>query len=144
MSLYLILIIRKLCKIYEMRKRAVYQEMAQRKIIRMITSPEKINFLFSLVLTLSLLRYLKTSPPLNPMFDVQIWQMIHHWKALVLYFQNLQKIANLQKKSFFAKSSFIVKMFAKKKLSKKWKIIHFWKALDHAISNMQKVLQNFK
>ena len=24
--------------------------------------------------------------PLNPMFDVQIWQMIHHWKALVLYF----------------------------------------------------------
>ena len=25
-------------------------------------------------------------PPLNPMFDVQISQMIHHWKALVLYF----------------------------------------------------------
>ena len=25
-------------------------------------------------------------PPLNPMFNIQIWQMIHHWKALVLYF----------------------------------------------------------
>ena len=47
-------------------------------------------------LTLSLLGYLKTRicwgggqfdpAPLNPMFDVQIWQMIHHWKALVLYF----------------------------------------------------------
>ena len=42
-------------------------------------------------LTLCLLGYLKTRirwgvinltpPPLNPMFDVQIWQMIHHWKA---------------------------------------------------------------
>ena len=30
-------------------------------------------------------------PPLNSMFDVQIWQMIHHWKALVLYFKNMQK-----------------------------------------------------
>ena len=47
-------------------------------------------------LTLSLLGYLKTRicwggvnltpSPLNSMFDVQIWQMIHHWKALVLYF----------------------------------------------------------
>ena len=26
------------------------------------------------------------TPPLNPMFDVQIWQMKHHWKALELYF----------------------------------------------------------
>ena len=24
-------------------------------------------------------------PPLNPMFDVQIWQMIHHYKALGLW-----------------------------------------------------------
>ena len=50
-----------------------------------------------LLLTLSLLGYLKTRIcwggvnlppplPLNPMFDVQIWQMIHHWKALVPYF----------------------------------------------------------
>ena len=58
-------------------------------------------------LTLSLLRYLKTRirwgggsiwpPPLNPLFDVQIWQMIHHWKALVLYFKpkNLQICKNL-------------------------------------------------
>jgi len=38
-------------------------------------------------------------------------------------------------------SSYIVKMFAKK-IVQKWCIIHFWKALDHAISNMQKVLQN--
>ena len=46
---------------------------------------------------------------------------------------------------FIATSSYIVKMFAKKNLSKKWKIIHFWKALDHAISNMQifcKILNN--
>ena len=41
---------------------------------------------------------------------------------------------------FIAKSSFIVKMFAKKNLAKKWKIIHFWKALDHAISNIRKNL----
>ena len=106
-------------------------------------------------LTLSLLGYFETRicwgggqvdpHPLNPMFDVQIWQMIHHWKALVLYFQNLQKNLQICKNwIFFAKSSYIVKMCAKKNLSKKWKIIHFWKALDHAISNMQKILQNFK
>ena len=75
------------------------------------------------LLTLSLLGYLKTRirwggvnltppPPLNPMFDVQIWQMIHHWKALVSTFR-------ICKKKIFAKSSYIVKMFAKKKLSKK-------------------------
>ena len=52
-------------------------------------------------------------PPINPMFDVQIWQMIHHWKA------------------------------PGKNLSKKWKIVHFWKALDHAISNMQKNFAKF-
>ncbi len=82
------------------------------------------------VLTLSLLGYLKTRicwggqfdpPPLNPMFDVQIWQMIHHWKALVLYFWNLQKICKFAKIEFFiAKSSYKVKLFAKKHLSKKW------------------------
>ena len=32
--------------------------------------------------------------------------------------------------SFFAKSSYKVKMFAKKMIN-----IHFWKALDHVISN---------
>ena len=36
---------------------------------------------------------------------------------------------------FIAKSSDIVKMFAKN-CPKNKKIIHFWKALDHAISNM--------
>ena len=47
-------------------------------------------------LTLFLLGYLKTRirwggaiwppTPLNPRFDVEIWQMLHHWKAHVLYF----------------------------------------------------------
>ena len=31
-----------------------------------------------------------TPPHLNPMFDFQILQMIHQWKALMLYFKNLQ------------------------------------------------------
>jgi len=73
------------------------------------------------------------------MFDVQIWQMIHYWKGLVLYFYNLQKNCKFAKIEFFiAKSSYIVKLFANINVSKKWKIIHFWKALDHDISNMQK------
>ena len=58
-------------------------------------------------LTLSLLGYLKTrirwggvnlTPLLNPMFNVQIWQMIHHWKALLL--ESAEKFANLQKLNF--------------------------------------------
>ena len=54
-----------------------------------------------------------------------------------------KKICKFAKIEFFiAKSSYIVKMFAKN-LSKKWKIVHFWKVLDHAISNMQKFLQFF-
>ena len=60
-----------------------------------------------------------TPPPLNPIFDVQIWQMIHHLKALVLYFKNLQKNLQICKNwIFFAKSSYIVKMFAKKIVQK--------------------------
>jgi len=64
-------------------------------------------------LTLSLLGYLKTNftPPLNPMFDVQIWQMIHHWKALVPNFRFLQICKNW---IFYRKIISIVKMFAKK------------------------------
>ena len=46
----------------------------------------KFSLEYILILTLSLLGYLKTRicwgqidpPSLNPMFDVQIWQMIHH------------------------------------------------------------------
>ena len=96
-------------------------------------------------LTLSLLGYLKTRICcLNPMFDVQIWQMIHHWKALVLYFKNLQKKLQICKSwIFYRKIQLYSKMFAKKLCPKKWKIIHFWKALDHAISNMQKKFAKF-
>ena len=71
------------------------------------------------------------------------WYIIR--KLLCSTFRICKKICKFAKIEFFiAKSSFIVKMFAKKNLSKKWQIIHFWKALDHAISNMQKFLQNFK
>ena len=45
---------------------------------------------------------------------------------------------------FYRKIQSYSKNVCKKNLSKKWQIIHFWKALDHAISNMQKFLQNFK
>ena len=57
--------------------------------------------------------------------------MIHHWKALMLYFflESAKIICNLD---FFAKSSFIVKLF------KKMKNAHFWQALDHIITFKQK------
>ena len=65
------------------------------------------------------------------------WYIIE--KLLCSTFRIYKKICKFAKIEFFiAKSSYIVKMFAKKKLSKKWKIINFWKALDHAISNKQK------
>ena len=66
------------------------------------------------------------------------WYII--WKLLCSTFRICKKVCKFAKIYFFiAKSSYIVKMFAKKNLSKKWKIIHFWKA--HAISNMQNFLQ---
>ena len=66
---------------------------------------------FIIVLTLSLLGYLKAS-----MFDVQIIQMIHHWKAHMLYFQNLQmqKNCKLSKINIFLQNPIIQKMRAKK------------------------------
>ena len=55
---------------------------------------------------------------------------IHHWK----------KFANFQKLNFFiAKFSYIVKMFANKIFPKNEKLYIF-----ENISNMQKILQNFK
>jgi len=60
-------------------------------------------------------------------------------------FRICKKICKFAKIEFvIAKSSYKVKMFAKKICPKNEKIIHFLKALDHAISNMQKFLQNFK
>ena len=81
-------------------------------------------------LTLSLLGYLKTRirwggvqfdpPPLNPMFDVQIWQIIHHWKALVLYFWNLQKNLQICKNwIFFCKIQLYSENVCKKKIVQK-------------------------
>ena len=71
------------------------------RVLEYLYSETSLEIFFLLSFTLSLLGYLKTRirwgggsiwpPPLNPMFDVQIWQIIHHWKALVLYFWNLQK-----------------------------------------------------
>ena len=83
----------------------------------------QLKITFTVPLTLSLLGYLKTRirwgggsfwpPPLNPVFEVQIWQLIHHWKALVLYFQNLQKNLQIFKNcKLFCKYSYKVKMFA--------------------------------
>ena len=91
------------------------------------------------MLTLSLLGYLKT----------KICSKSHVWcpnmtntsleSSCALLLESAKTICKFAKIEFFiAISSYIVKMFAKKNLSKKWKIIHFWKALDHAISNMQK------
>ena len=104
-------------------------------------------------LTLSLLGYLKTrrggqfDPPPS---KSHVWcpNMTHDTSlesTCAHTFRIWKKICKFAKIEFFiAKSSYIVKMFAKRNLPKKWQIIHFWKALDHAISNMQKCLQNFK
>jgi len=40
--------------------------------------------------------------------------MIHHWKALLFFFENPPKNCKFAKIDFFAKSSYKVKMFAKK------------------------------
>ena len=89
-------------------------------------------------LTLSLLGYLKTRicwggvnlpPPLNPMFDVQIWKIIHHWKALVLYFYNLQKKLQICKNwIFYRKIQFYSKNVCKKKFVQKMKNYTFLKS----------------
>ena len=56
--------------------------------------------------------------------------------SCALLLESAKKFANLQKLNFFfAKSSYIVKMFAKKVCPKNYKIYIFKKALDHAISN---------
>ena len=98
-------------------------------------------------LTLSLLGYLKTRICCPSKSHVWCPNMTNDTSlasscALLLESAKNCKFAKIE--FFSSKSSYIVKMFAKKNLSKKLKIIHFWKALDHAISNMQKILQNFK
>ena len=67
-------------------------------------------------------------PPLNPIFNVQLWQMIHHWKALCSSFRICKK----------KKSSYKEKMFAKK--CPENDKIYIFKKRDHTISYMQ----NFK
>ena len=66
--------------------------------------------------------------------------MIHHWKALLFFFENPPKNCKFAKIDFFAKSSYKVKMFAKKNVQKTNTLL---KAPDHAILNMQKIV-NFK
>ena len=112
---------------------------------------------WSYYLTLSLLGYLKTRIRLGG--GRSIWpppSKSHVWcpnmtndtlleSSCALLLESAKKNSKFAKPDFFiAKSSYIVKMFAKFFFSKKWNIIHFWKALDHAISNMQIFLQNFK
>ena len=60
------------------------------------------------------------TPPLNPMFDVQIWQMIPHWKALVLCFWNLQEKLQICKNwIFYRKIQLYSKNVCKKKFVQK-------------------------
>jgi len=62
--------------------------------------------------------------------------------ALLLESKKNCKFAKIE--FFIAKSSHIVKNFAKKICPKNEKLYIFEKTLDHAISNMLKFLQNFK
>ena len=91
-------------------------------------------------LTLSLLGYQKTRkrgggvilppPPLSPMFDVQILQMIHTSleSSCALLLKSAKKNCKFAKIDFFlAKSSYIVKIFAKKNCPKNDKIFIFVK-----------------
>ena len=115
----------------------------------------QVNIVYSFagIFPLSQLEYLKTPgyaerggqftppPPLNPMFDIQIWQMKDHYiieKLMWSTFRIWIKIYKFAKIEFyFAKSSCKVKMFAKNVL--KMLKYNLKKALDHAISNRQKV-----
>ena len=109
---------------------------------------------FKSILTLSLLGYLKTricwgGVKLTPPSKSHVWcpnmtndTSLESSRPLLLESaKNLQICKNW---IFYRKIQLFSKNVCKKNWSKKWKIIHFWKALDHAISNMQKFLQNFK
>ena len=114
------------------------------------------NSVLFFFLTLSLLGYLKTRicwggrpggsiwrpPPSNShVYCLNLTTDTLLESSCVLLLESEKKNRKFSKTEFFiAKSSYLVKMFAKKNLSKKWKILHFWKALFHAISNMQKIL----
>ena len=66
--------------------------------------------------------------------------MIQHWKApYALLLESAKKIANLQKKFFFAKSSYIVKMFAKKSVQKNDKLYIFEKPLTMLFKICKKI-----
>ena len=90
-----------------------------------------------LCLTLSLLEYLKTRirwgggaicPPPPSKSHVLCPNMTNDTSlesSCAVLSESANKFLQIYKNwSFFAKSSYKVKMFAKKKLSKKWKIIH--------------------
>ena len=105
-------------------------------------------------LTLSLLGYLKTricwggvnltpSPSKSHVWFPNMTNDTSFKSSCALLLESAKKNANLQKLNFFCKIQLYSKNVCKKNCPKT-KIIHFWKALDHAISNMQKVLQNFK
>ena len=65
-------------------------------------------------------------PPLNPIFDVQMTNDTSLESSFALLLESAKKNCKFAKIEFFiAKSSYIVKMFAKKNLSKERKIIYF-------------------
>ena len=105
-------------------------------------------------LTLSLLGYLKTricgGGLIWPPSKSHVWfpNMTNDTSlesSCALLVESAKNLQIFKIKFFIAKSSYMVKMFAKNNFSKKMiNYIHCWKALDHAISNMQKFWQNFK
>ena len=107
----------------------------------------------SVLFTLSLLGYLKTRicwgvgsiwppPPLNPMFNVQTWQMIHHWKAIVLFLRICKKFC--KNWIFYRKIQLYSKNVCKKICPKNEKLYIFEKPLTMPFQICKKILQNFK
>ena len=53
------------------------------------------------------------------------------WKAIKLYFNILQKMANLQKSKYLMRNQIIRQKMRNKKLGKLQQIIHFWNVQEH-------------
>ena len=74
------------------------------------------------------------------MFDVQIWQMIHHWKALVSTLRICKKFADLQKLNFLSQNPVILyKCLQKKTCPKNEKLYIFEKPLTMPFKICKKI-----
>ena len=83
--------------------------------------------------------WVKWSPPLNPMFDVQIWQMIHLSWALLLESANFFLLQICKNWIFYRKIQLYNKTVCKKHLSKNEKLYIFEKPLTMPF----KIYKNF-